>query len=74
MTDADKIIEIANNILEEYGSQCGTDLNFPPLREKFVDKVRREAFDIHGGVYHELEQCNYHTANKILKQCFKSKN
>jgi len=66
MNDVDKIINLAEECLD--GSLCGTDLEKPELRVKFVEGFIDKQLNFNEWIFNELEQNNYHTANKILDE------
>lgn len=66
MTDAYEIMDLAQECLN--GSLCGTDLEKPEIRVKFVKGFIDKQLNFNEGIFNELEQNNYHTANKILDE------
>ena len=68
MSNAEKIIEIASDMYDKYKFNTGEDLAKPIYKEEFLKRFKEQNLSFNDDTYAYLEGCNYHTANKILKE------
>ena len=68
MNNAEKIITIASDMYDKYNFYTGEDLAKPIYKKEFLAKFKEQKLSYNNDTYAYIEQCNYHTANKILKE------
>jgi len=64
---ANKIMEIVDNIMDKYNSLTGTILNEPNIKNEFLEEIKRNNIEYNETIKYILREDNYHTANDILE-------
>jgi hypothetical protein len=68
VSDKKNVFEILTELFNKYNFESGTELE--KHKQEFIDKVKENNIEFTIELYDELEDNNYHTANKILKEEF----